>query len=89
MRLRIRLPEVRPDEYGVPLVCPYGCGGRTFALHQEHEKRLVDVRHSAVTVRRYRCVACGHTFRVYPTGVTHAPARNSYVGWECCCTCWG
>ena len=44
-----------------------------FALHQAHAKRLADVTHSVVTVRRYRCVACGRTFRVYPTGVTHAP----------------
>ena len=80
MRLRIRVPEVRPDEYSVPLVCPYGCGGRIFALHQEHEKRLADVTHRAVTVRRYRCADCGHTFRVYPTGVTHAPRSQQLRG---------
>jgi transposase-like protein len=80
MRLRIRLPEVRPDEYKVPLACPYGCGGRVFALHQEHEKRLADVTHSVVTVRRYRCADCGHTFRVYPTGVTHAPRSQQLRG---------
>lgn len=73
MRLQIRLPEVRPDEYPVPLACPYGCGGRVFALHQTHTKRLDDIDYTSVTVRRYRCVQCRHCFRVYPTGVTHAP----------------
>lgn len=73
MRLRIRLPEVRPDEYEIPLECPYGCGGRVFALHQTHAKVLADIDYTSVTVRRYRCVQCRHCFRVYPTGVTHAP----------------
>lgn len=52
MRLRIRLPEVRPDEYEIPLECPYGCGGRVFALHQTHAKQLADVDYTTVTVRR-------------------------------------
>lgn len=73
MRLRIRLPEVRPDEYAIPLECPYSCGGRVFALHQTHTKRLDDIDYTEVTVRRYRCVQCRRCFRVYPTGVTHAP----------------
>jgi hypothetical protein len=89
MRLRIRLPEVRPDEYAVPLDCPYGCGGRTFALHQTHEKRLADVTHLAVRVRRYRCVACRRCFRVYPTGVTHSPRSQQLRGVGCCSMCWG
>jgi hypothetical protein len=80
MRLRIRLPEVRPDEYAVPLECPYGCGGRTFALHQTHTKQLADVTHTAVSVRRYRCVQCRRCFRVYPTGVTHAPRSQQLRG---------
>jgi hypothetical protein len=73
MRLQIRLPEVRPDEYRIPLECPHGCGGRVFALHQTHTKRLDDLDYTEVTVRRYRCVQCRHCFRVYPVGVTHAP----------------
>jgi transposase-like protein len=80
MRLRIQLPVVQPDEYQIPLSCPYGCGGRTFALHQTHEKQLADVKHSKVTVRRYRCVACRRCFRVYPTGVTQAPRSQQLRG---------
>ena len=48
MRLRLRLPEVRPDEYTVPLSCPYGCGGRYFALHQQCEKELSDPNQATV-----------------------------------------
>ncbi len=73
MRLQIRQPEVRPDAYRVPLECPHGCGGRVFALHQTHEKRLDDLDYTRVLVRRYRCVQCRHCFRVYPVGVTHVP----------------
>ena len=80
MRLRIRLPEVHPDEYAIPLACPYGCGGRTFGLHQTHEKQLADLNYAVVTVRRYRCAQCGHCFRVYPTGVTHAPRSQQLRG---------
>ncbi len=57
MRLRLRLPEVRPDEYKVPMTCPYGCGGRYFALHQQCQKELSDPHHPMVQVRRYKCGA--------------------------------
>lgn len=70
MRLRLQLPEVRPDEYVVPLRCPHGCGGRYFALHQRCAKALSDPTHAQVEVRRYKCVNCGRSFRVYPTGVS-------------------
>lgn len=69
MRLRLRLPEVRPDEYSVPLSCPYGCGGRYFALHQHCAKEMADPSCQRVEVRRYKCVRCGRSFRVHPTGV--------------------
>src|SRR5829696_4340132 len=69
MRLRLRLPEVRPDEYKVPMTCPYGCGGRYFALHQQCRKEMSDPHHATVQIRRYKCVRCGRSFRVHPTGV--------------------
>jgi transposase-like protein len=34
-------------------------------------KPLRDTQFSQVVAQRYRCVRCGRTFRVYPTGVTH------------------
>jgi transposase-like protein len=72
MRLQIRLPEVKPDEYVVPKICPYaGCGGRYFAVHQQHcAKALADQSYPAVNVKRYTCLRCRRSFRVYPTGVS-------------------
>jgi transposase-like protein len=70
MRLLFRLPAVKPDAFQVPQSCPYpGCKGKHFRLVQEVPKPLRDTQHREVTARRYRCLRCGHTFRVYPTGV--------------------
>jgi transposase-like protein len=82
MRLRIRLPEVRPDEYQVPQVCPYGCGGRYFALHQRWPKRVWDSVYAEVIVRRYKCVGCGRSFRVHPLGINadHRSQRLRGIG---------
>jgi hypothetical protein len=70
MRLQVRLPEVRPDEYAVPQVCPYGCAGQYYALHEQCGKRVADPQHTAVVVRRYKCVRCRRSFRVHPTGIS-------------------
>jgi transposase-like protein len=80
MRLRLRLPEIREDEYVVPQECPYGCGGRYFALHQECPKAVSDPEYAEVKVKRYRCVQCGHSFRVYPQGVSHRPRSQRLRG---------
>ena len=82
MRIRLRLPEVVPDEYVIPLTCPYGCGGGYFALHQQCRKAMADPSCSAVEVRRYKCVRCGRSFRVHPTGVSrhHRSQRLRAIG---------
>lgn len=82
MRLRLRLPEVRPDDYRVPQVCPYGCGGRVFALHQRWPKRVADSVYAEVIVRRYKCVCCGRSFRVHPVGINadHRSQRLRGIG---------
>ena len=67
MRLRLRLPEVVPGEYAVPMACPYGCGGRYFALHQQCRKEMADPSCREVAVRRYKGVKCKRSFRVHPT----------------------
>jgi transposase-like protein len=81
MRLQIRLPEVKPDEYVVPKACPYAeCDGRYFAVHQQHcVKALSDQRYQAVNVKRYQCLRCRRRFRVYPTGVS-AQQRSQGIG---------
>jgi transposase-like protein len=82
MRLRVRLPEVRPDEYAIPLSCPYGCGGRYFALHERRRKVLSDPTYREVKVRRYKCVMCQRSFRVHPVGVSqhHRSQRLRGIG---------
>jgi transposase-like protein len=82
MRLRIRLPEVRPEEYAVPERCPYGCGGRHFRLHQRRRKEVADSVVQEVTVRRYSCLRCGRSFRVHPTGISahHRSQRLRGIG---------
>jgi len=55
MRLRIRLPEVKPDKYVVLLTCPHGCGGRYFALHQCVPKRMGDPNYSLSRCASRRC----------------------------------
>jgi hypothetical protein len=73
MRLKLLLPPVRPDVYEEPTACAYeGCQGTRFYMRQEWQKPLRDTLLSAVVARRYECLRCGHTFRVYPTGVSKA-----------------
>ncbi len=71
MRLKLLLPEVQPDHFVLPKHCPTpGCKGRRFYPRQAVEKKIVDAKHKQVQAWRYQCGACGHTFRVYPQGVS-------------------
>jgi hypothetical protein len=75
MRIQVRLPKIHPDEYDLLEQCPYeGCSGNQFKLHgrKGEAKAVRDTDHEAVQARRYKCTACGRTFRVYPTGVSQA-----------------
>lgn len=81
MRLQFLLPRVDPTLFEKPSLCPYkGCGGKHFEHHQEVVKPLKDTRHAVVTARRYRCLRCGRTFRVYPQGVTRAQTSQRVQG---------
>ncbi len=81
MRLKLFLPPVRPDTYSEPTVCPYeGCEGTRFNLRQESHKPLRDTLLNAVVARRYECLRCHRTFRVYPTGVSHAQSSARLKG---------
>jgi transposase-like protein len=74
MRIRMRLPEVDPEAFELPEECPYeGCHGQHFKSHQpECAKELLDPNHHHVTAKRYRCLRCKRTFRLYPRGVSRA-----------------
>jgi transposase-like protein len=79
VHLSVRLPKVQPSEIETPTRCPLParqhpkrrCSGTHFKAHELHcRKPLRDTRHSQVVARRYRCLTCHRTFRVYPTGVS-------------------
>lgn len=81
MRLKLLLPPVRPDVYEEPTLCPReGCGGTHFYLRQESHKPLRDTLLPAVVARRYACLRCGVTFRVYPIGVSNAQTSARLKG---------
>lgn len=83
MRLKLLLPEVKPDHLVIPQQCPRpGCKGKRFYPRQAVEKKLVDAKHKRVQAWRYQCSECGHTFRVYPQGVSkqHISQRVSGLG---------
>jgi hypothetical protein len=89
VRLELRLPLVKPDEMSEPTLCQYPkCGGRHFRRHQVVAKPVRDTVYTAVTARRYQCLRCRRTFRVYPTGVNHAPTSQRVKGLAVHCTCW-
>jgi transposase-like protein len=81
MRLQLLLPKVEPKEMSEPIECGYaGCGSKRVQMHQEVPKALRDMMHKQVEVRRYRCLDCGRTFRVYPKGVSKAQVSDRIKG---------
>ncbi len=71
MRLKLLLPPVEPSAYEEPSVCPYEkCGGQHFHLMQKVPKPVRDTVYHEVTARRYQCLRCGRSFRVYPQGIS-------------------
>jgi hypothetical protein len=81
MRLKLLLPRVEPSEFEEPSVCPYEkCGGQHFHLRQEVRKAVRDTVYTEVTARRYDCLRCGRTFRVYPLGITEDQTSRRLKG---------
>jgi transposase-like protein len=73
MRISVRLPQVKPDEYQMPEECRYeGCDGRHYKPHTQkgEDKPTRDLKIERVKAQRWRCLKCKRTFRVYPTGVS-------------------
>ena len=72
MRLKLLLPRVEPNVFQEPSHCPDAkCGGQQFYLRQAVPKPVRDTVYKEVTARRYECLRCGQTFRVYPLGINH------------------
>ena len=80
MRLNLILPVVT-DRYEEPTHCPRkGCPGKYFQERQEVHKALRDSGIHEVRAIRYSCLRCGHTFRVYPQGVSRAHVSQRLKG---------
>ena len=70
MRLNLILPVVDPEKWTKPEHCPTKkCNGKHFKIHQEVNKAVRDSQYRQVRARRYRCLKCGSTFRIYPQGI--------------------
>ena len=89
MHLNVRLPKVEPLTMPPPTHCPLQdrkhpkkrCPGTHFKEHQWNcRKPLRDTQHTQVTARRYRCLKCNRTFRIYPTGVSHLHQSETLKG---------
>ena len=72
MRLLLIPPPVQPEVYPDVAGCPHpDCGSHHVQFRQAVPKPLRDTQLSEVVAHRYACPRCGHTFRVYPVGVSH------------------
>ncbi len=81
MRLKLILPVVKADEYPQPQGCPKAdCKGKVVRQRQVVRKNLRDGQYKEVNARRYECLRCGHTFRVYPQGVSGAQVSQRVKG---------
>lgn len=81
MRLHLILPRVEPTQIVPPSKCGYeGCRSRYFGFHQEVPKAVRDTVYEQVVAHRYKCLRCRRTFRVYPSGVSHASTSQRVRG---------
>jgi len=81
MRLKLILPVVIPTQYKEPQRCvDPQCCGKHFRQLQEVTKNVRDTVHQKVKARRYKCLRCGRTFRVYPQGVLAAQVSQRVKG---------
>lgn len=70
MRLSLILPVVEPEQLLEPERCANPkCQGKYFQMRQEVAKNVRDMQYGQVCARRYECLRCHRTFRVYPQGV--------------------
>jgi transposase-like protein len=70
MRLKLILPVVEPEQFEEPQGCrDPKCGGKHVVPWQAVKKNVRDSEYEEVMARRYKCLDCGRTFRVYPQGV--------------------
>lgn len=81
MRLHLILPVVEPNHYSQPQQCANPtCPGKYFRVRQEVGKALRDTLYPRVIAKRYECLRCHTTFRIYPQGVGGAQVSQRVKG---------
>ena len=81
MRLKLILPIIDPEQFEEPTHCINPkCKGRHFLPWQEVRKNIRDSEYEEVVARRYKCLRCGCTFRVYPQGVQKSQVSQRIKG---------
>jgi len=81
MRLKVIPPPVQPAVYPAVTGCPHpGCGSQHVQFRQAVRKPLRDTTLTEVIAHRYQCPRRGHTFRVYPVGVSHDQSSDRLQG---------
>jgi transposase len=66
----LRIRNLQTSENDRPVHCPY-CRSQVFQRWGSYSKNVQDANPEVSLFYRYRCNACGHTFRNYPPGVDH------------------
>ena len=69
MRLRLLVPQVKSEPATRPAACRW-CQSPLLQRHQTVPKRVIDTQLHETRAVRYRCTACGRTFRHYAEGVS-------------------
>ncbi len=79
MRVRLLVPQVNPQPADRPAACRW-CQSPLLQRHQAVPKALIDTQVRETQAIRYRCTACGRTFRHYPEGVSHYRQSQRVMG---------
>jgi DNA-directed RNA polymerase subunit RPC12/RpoP len=81
----LRLPKYDITSTGRPPICPH-CGSQILQSWGISARNIQDVQQKTTSIHRYRCTACGRTFRNYPQGVdraiqTHRLRKIAAIAW--------
>jgi len=79
VRLRIHVPQVKPQPESRPSACRW-CGSPLLQRHQTVPKWVIDTQVRETAAVRYRCTACGRTFRHYAEGVSRYRQSQRVMG---------
>lgn len=79
MKLRLLVPQVKPLAEGRPTACNY-CQSPLLQRHQQVPKSLIDTHVRQTQAVRYRCTACGRTFRHYAQGASRYRQSQRVMG---------